>query len=142
MKSERIPFQPIGDIDDRLEQLAREKGVSTMVKPDKGEQGAKPAEENTLSVAPTKSEAVKRTATPATIDRPDTEATPRSLMKSVNMELPLYVWTDLKIRAAHKQTSVRHIIMTALKADGIHISDVDMVEDGRRIRGKDLHSQS
>ena len=56
-------------------------------------------------------------------------------MKTVNLELPDYVWTELKIRSAHRQTSVRHIIMTALKGDGISIADVDMVEDGRRARG-------
>jgi hypothetical protein len=44
------------------------------------------------------------------------------------------VWTELKIRAAHKQTSVKHIVMTALKADGITIAEADMIEDGRRIR--------
>jgi plasmid stability protein len=53
----------------------------------------------------------------------------------VNLELPDYVWTDLKIRAAHKQTSVRHIVMTALQGDGITILDADMIEDGRRLRG-------
>jgi len=33
--------------------------------------------------------------------------------------------------------SVRHIIMSALKADGIDIKAVDMIEDGRRLRGGD-----
>ena len=68
-------------------------------------------------------------------EAPTSAATPRSRMKTVNLELPDYVWTDLKIRAAHKQTSVRHIVMTALKGEGITIADIDMVEDGRRMRG-------
>ena len=58
-------------------------------------------------------------------------------MKSVNIDLPDYVWIDLKIRAARLQTSVRHIVMTALKADGIQIAEIDLVEDGRRLRGSD-----
>ena len=56
-------------------------------------------------------------------------------MKSLNLELPGYVWTDLKIRAAQRQTSLKHVVMTALVKDGITIQDVDMIEDGRRIRG-------
>lgn len=44
-------------------------------------------------------------------------------MKTVNLELPDYLWTDLKIRAAHKQTSVRHVIMAALAADSFAIRE-------------------
>ena len=62
-------------------------------------------------------------------------ATPRSKMRKVNFELPDYVWTELKIRAAHKQTSVRHVLMEALRVDGFTINEIDMVEDGRRARG-------
>lgn len=125
-KTQRAPFQPLtSDIDDSLEQLARQKGVGVMVKPDKSEQGAQTALPAEPSPKP------RRAPSPA--EAP----TPRGQMKTVNMELPLYVWTDLKIRAAHKQTSVRHIIMTALKAAGVEIAEADMVEDGRRLRGRD-----
>ena len=55
-------------------------------------------------------------------------------MKSINIEIPDYTWTDLKIRAAKEQVSVRHIIMSALKGQGVEISDADLVEDGRRLR--------
>ncbi|MEA2879467.1 MAG: hypothetical protein QOF14_4663 [Hyphomicrobiales bacterium] len=58
-------------------------------------------------------------------------ATPRSRMKTTNLELPDYVWTELKIRAADRQTSVRHVVMTALVRDGITIAEPDMVEDGQ-----------
>jgi hypothetical protein len=37
-----------------------------------------------------------------------------------------------------KPPNVCHIIMTALRKDGININDADMVEDGRRIGGRDL----
>jgi hypothetical protein len=56
-------------------------------------------------------------------------------MKPLNVELPDYAWTELKIRAAHRQTSVRHVIFSALVKDGITITDTDMIEDGRRARG-------
>jgi hypothetical protein len=58
-----------------------------------------------------------------------------SKLKTVNLELPDYVWTELKIRAAHQQTSLKHVIMKALLADGITIKACDMIEDGRRLRG-------
>lgn len=129
MSKQRAPFLPVSsDIDDdKLERLARDKGVGAFVKPAQNESRAgegpqKPA----APVAPK-----QKAEAPAT----DTGATPRSRMKTVNLELPDYVWTELKIRSAHRQTSVRHIIMTALKGDGISIAEVDMVEDGRRVRG-------
>jgi hypothetical protein len=62
------------------------------------------------------------------------EATPRSRMKGVTLELPDYVWVALKIKAAEDMVSTRHIIMSALRRAGIRIDDVDMVEDGRRLR--------
>ncbi len=119
MTKERTPFMPLdSDIDDsKLEQLAEAKGVAKLVKPlaDEEGQGAIPAS--------------KRTA-PA----PANGATPRERMKTINLELPDYVWTDLKIRAAKEQVSLRHIVMTALQAYGVEIAEADMVQDGRRFR--------
>ena len=56
-------------------------------------------------------------------------------MKPLNIEVPDYAWIAIKMRAAKEMVSVRHIIMTALKADGIDIKEADMIEDGRRLRG-------
>lgn len=55
-------------------------------------------------------------------------------MRALKIELPEKVWIELKTRAAREMVSVRHIIMTALKAHGIAINAADMVEDGRRLR--------
>lgn len=132
MSKQRAPFLPVSsDIDDdKLERLARDKGVGAFVKPNSNANRAgEGAQEAAVPVAPK-----QNAETPAA----DTGATPRSRMKTVNLELPDYVWTELKIRSAHRQTSVRHIIMTALKGDGISITDVDMVEDGRRLRGANV----
>lgn len=126
MKQERAPFRPLTPEidDDRLEQLARDKGVGVLARPAKTVQAppqvlATPdVEVPTISVSATN----------------DTGATPRSRMKTVNLELPDYVWTEIKIRAVQRQTSLRHVVMTALLADGVTITDVDMVEDGRRLR--------
>lgn len=126
MAVERPPFRPLdSDIaDTQLERLAKEKGVGVMVRPQRVPQKETPA------VLP------RTEALPP--EPPLKGATPRSRMKSVNLELPDYVWTDLKIRAAHRQTSVRHIIMTALEKDGFTIAEPDLIEDGRRLRGKQL----
>lgn len=110
--------------DDKLERLARDKGVGTMIKTTEPEpQGEKGGS------------AVARPAPVILPEPPAKGATPRSRMKSSNIELPDYVWTELKIRAAQRQSSVRHIVMTALARDGITIAQADMVEDGRRDRG-------
>lgn len=122
MATERKPFQPLDtDIDDKLEKLARNNGVGTMTKPEPapsmgGEGPLKPQPgPTTVAIAQ--------------------QSTPRDRMKNVSLDLPDYVWTDVKIRAAQDQTSMRYIIMKALRAEGITIKDVDMIEDGRQNRG-------
>lgn len=57
-------------------------------------------------------------------------------MKAVSLELPDYVGTELKMIAVQRETSVRHVVMKALRKDGIAIQETDMVEDGRRLRSK------
>jgi len=123
MKTQRPPFQPVTPdiVDEKIERLAQEKGVGVLVKAPIREQGGRMPDLPAAETEPT---------------APPSGATPRSRMKAVNIELPDYVWTELKIRAAHRQTSVRHIIMSALRADGISIAEADMVEDGRRLRGR------
>lgn len=119
MKKEREPFMPLSsDVsDDALEHLAETKGVGKLVKPETsnraGEGGSAPSRK-----------------APAPVN----DATPRERMKTVNLELPDYVWTDLKIRAAKEQVSLRHIVMTALVSHGVEIKESDMVQDGRRMR--------
>lgn len=119
MKTTRAPFLPVSDDidDDKLERLAAEKGVGSLVKPVANRAGdTRPAPEAKPIIAPE-------------------TGTPRSEMKSLNLELPAYVWTELKIRAAQRQTSLKHVVMSALLKDGVTIQDMDMVEDGRRLRG-------
>ncbi len=120
MKPTRAPFMPVTDDidDDKLERLAADKGVGALVKPGVAGTGEGPP--------------ATKAASKANIAA---DATPRSEMKSLNLELPTYVWTELKIRAAQRQTSLKHVVMTALAKDGITIHEADMVEDGRRLRG-------
>ena len=53
----------------------------------------------------------------------------------INFEAPDYLSTALKIHAARERTSVRHVILKALKEGGFEICNSEMVEDGRRQRG-------
>jgi hypothetical protein len=120
MKQNRAPFQPLDpDLDDKLENLARDKGVGALVKPTQGERGPR------LQEPPRQSEKPKAAATPA----------PLTPMKTLNVELPDYVWTDLKIRAAQQKTSLRHVIMTALRKDGFAIKESDMIDANLLTRG-------
>lgn len=118
MKDQRKPFMALdADIDDsRLERLAEEKGVATMVRP---ANGAGEGEKTRPIVAP--------------VD-PEAAPTPRSQMKNFSIEIPEYVWRELKLRSLERGT-IKHIIMSALRRDGVTIRDADMIEDGRRDRG-------
>ncbi len=113
MNNDRKEFVDLtADIDDRLDQLADAKGVPKLVHPGRestGEGRGKPQP----SVQ---------------------EGTPRSRMKSVTLDLPDYLWSELKIRAVKDESSLRHIVMTALKQFGLTINDADMIQDGRRVR--------
>lgn len=137
MKQPRAPFMPVTpDIDDdAIESLARDKGVGAFVKP-VGNRAGEGASQPATTAAQLATATPLQSQVPATkANAPEaTEATPRSRMKALNIELPDYAWTELKIKAARDQVSVRHIIMAALKQTGLPIADADMVEDGRRLR--------
>ncbi|HEV7276573.1 MAG TPA: hypothetical protein VGN80_09825 [Devosiaceae bacterium] len=117
-----MPLDPDID-DDKIERLAREKGVGKFERPQPEEKGAPVAIKAT-------NDAAEATIAADDADQP----TPRSRMKTLNLELPDYVWTELKIRAAQRQTSLRHVVMAALVKDDVTIAKQDMIEDGRRLR--------
>ena len=123
----RPAFQSVelDPIDARLEAKAAEKGIPTLVNP-KAEEP--PPEEPAPAV-----EAIPVVSRKTTPSAPK-QATPRSRMKGLKIELPDYVWVALKKRAAEDMVSLKHIIMTALRDKGIPINDADMFEDGRRFR--------
>jgi hypothetical protein len=106
-------------IDARLEAKAAEKGIPTLVAPKAALEraGAGPAPPPEAGRGPAEG------------------PTPRARMKGLKVELPDYVWVAIKKKAAEEMVSLRHVIMTALKAQGIAIADADMIEDGRRLRG-------
>lgn len=114
MGENRPAFVPLDrdDVDDAvIERLAREKGVGALQRP--GKPAAAPEEER----APD-----------------DAQKAERPRMKTLNLELPVYLWRELKLRAVDAETSVRHLIIAALKNDAYTVEDADMIEDGRRLR--------
>jgi hypothetical protein len=126
VKPTRPPFQAIelDPIDARLEARAAEKGIPTLVttKPN-------PAPESLPPMAAPDGPGAHWKG------RGDiNESTPRSRMKPLKIELPDYAWVELKKRTAEEMVSLRYFIMEALRAKGIPINEVDMIEDGRRHR--------
>lgn len=123
--SERKPFISVdADIDERLERLAGEKGVATLIKlPSELGEGSKRRVPGASKAEPA-------------VD-PNTIPTPRTQMQSVKIEIPDYVYTELRVRAAHRRTTIKHVIMTSLRLEGFEIREADMIEDGRRDRGGD-----
>jgi hypothetical protein len=129
-RNPRPAFQSVeldDPIDARLEAKAAEKGIPTLVTP-----RAEPSKpEEPLILVQHAAPSPRRQGR-----EPERgQSTPRSRMKGLKIELPDYVWIALKIQAAEEMVSLRHLIMTALRAQGISINDADMVEDGRRLRG-------
>lgn len=111
----RLPFRSIGDaldIDDAaLDAVNARLGVPQMVRP--------------VADTPRKLEP----STPA-IEQA------RPAPEKLTVELPGYLMDTLRITAAERRTSIRHVIMLALKTGGFAIADADLVPDGRRTRRK------
>ena len=52
------------------------------------------------------------------------------------VKIPDYLMTELKIATIHRRVSLNHLFLAGLRATGFTVRDEDMVEDGRRLRGK------
>lgn len=144
-----FPPLQLEDFDARLDAEAARRGIPTLTtplqkNPDKPVPATRKAEDTAAVAKPngvataSASDALPKRRTPRSKPAPkapqDSQATPRSRMKSLNVELPDYVWIELKSRAAREMVSVRHIIMCLLKEAGIDIAAADLIEDGRRLR--------
>jgi hypothetical protein len=116
MTTERKPYPSFTDdeIDEAtLDRIAHDKRIGTMVMP-------KPASREGAS---------RKAALPAAPDAlPDHLPTPRSGMRNVNTEMPEYLGTELKVRAAQDRTSIRFLIMNALSKDGFDVRPADLEE--------------
>lgn len=135
-------FQPIVTDDQDIEDLAARKGIPTLVQPPPTAdlsvlQDATGADEHVRDERPSAdAEPDMPKGRAKAVKPPLGKATPRNKLKTINIELPDYAWTELKIRAANQQTTVKHVILKCLRANGITVREADMIPDGRRLRGK------
>ncbi len=130
MTDTRKPFLSIAaDVDDEaLEAIARGKGVPSLTPPDDRagiSSDRKPDRAGQGAVAESQPDAIA-----------DRGPTPRTRMSYVKACLPDYALTVLKTRAIEERVSINHILIRALSSIGIAIRPEDMIEDGRRLRGK------
>ena len=130
MADTRKPFLSFAsDIDDTaIEAMARSKGVPALTRPD--------AASDRMRLTHTQKPARGDEATGEPEADHETGSTPRSRMAYVKACLPDYALLELKTRAARERVSINHILMKALTVAGIPIKPEDMIEDGRRLRGK------
>lgn len=132
MTDSRKPFLSFAsDIDDdAIEAMARSKGVPALTRPDR-------ALERTAT-APPQGRGGDADRGLAPVADGEAATTPRQRMAYVKACLPDYALLELKTRAARERVSVNHILMKALNLAGIPIRPEDMIEDGRRLRGKSI----
>jgi hypothetical protein len=71
----------------------------------------------------------------------DGKPTPRDKWVRLTIELPPEAVDQLKERALRNRTTVRFLIMKALRSANIRIRDADMVEDGRKDRSRKAGGQ-
>ena len=130
MADTRKPFLSFAsDIDDTaIEAMARSKGVPALTRPDTAS--------DRMRLTHTQKPARDDDATGEPEADHETGSTPRSRMAYVKACLPDYALLELKTRAARERVSINHILMKALTVAGIPIKPEDMIEDGRRLRGK------
>jgi hypothetical protein len=64
------------------------------------------------------------------------KATPRTKWGRVTIELPDYLIEELKMRVVKNKSSLRHVIMKALRAQDFTILDADLIKDGRKANGR------
>jgi hypothetical protein len=135
----RKPFLSIaGDIDDdALEAVARLKGVPSLTPAPLTVAAA--LFQATAAAAGTAAAVGQGAAMVKIAPEPVSGPTPRSRMSYVKACMPDYALTELKTRALRQRVSINHILLKALDQAGIHIKPEDLVEDGRRLRGRHVH---
>ena len=105
------------DVDDAaLDRINVQLGVPTLTKP----------------VANARPERRTKSAPPA----PAVDDAVRAPLEKLTIEVPSYLADAMKRAALDTRTTVRHVVMLALKEAGFEVAASDLVRDGRRTRGK------
>ena len=136
--NERAPrkaFNPI-DLDEKVDELARRKGIPTLVDPEPMPAGTRWGDTAEPGQSPP----------PASAERAREGENSRSLpvassslheseYATVKFEAPLYLIDELHAAARRQRSSVKYLLLTSLKAQGFEVRDEDLIPDGRRLRG-------
>ena len=131
--SERAPrkaFNPITvDLDEKVDELARRKGIPTLVDPEP--MGASTGWGET---ADAKTERGREGESASSIL---VTATPLqgSEYATLKFEAPLYLIDELHAAARRQRSSLKYLLLSPLKAQGFAVRDEDLIPDGRRLRG-------
>lgn len=113
----RPSFQPLDDIDQRVEEVARLKGIPTL---------APSAPFSTvMEVAPVP---------------PSAQAVPgrRRLSEWRKFRCPEYLYDQLLAQAAQRRATIHYLVLEALSKAGYRVRDEDLVPDARRGREKSV----
>lgn len=143
-KSERKAFLSIGDeIDNAAEQVARRKGIPTLTPPSAPETPKAhivpgPSNDKSAPSAMVIDDARRAGVTPARDAQ--MPSAPRPARASyVKVKCPDYLLDQLYGHIRKERVTLNHLILSALREKGFHVEEADMIEDGRRLRGKNVY---
>lgn len=116
---------------EKVDEFAAEQGVKTLVP--KG-QGTNVVTMPATQPAPSEAKPVKAATKTAPKTTAQPEPTPEEItgIGRLTMRIPNRVLDQLSQRAHKNRTTIRFVVMQALKNDNFDISDEDLVKDGRR----------
>lgn len=81
------------------------------------------------------SDTARQQGIPSLTPIPVSTGSPSASRRPIKIEVSDELFDALTIAAAQQRVTKRHLILTALRDAGFPISDVDLREDGRRLRG-------
>lgn len=135
------PFAPIAmdldEIDYAVEELARRKNIPTLTPPEQRSEQAAPVSTSKPGSRTREdeqgSEGESGGSSPeASRLPPQTEYSP------LGFDAPRYLLDELHAAARRQRSSVKYLVLCALKAQGFEVRDEDLIPDGRRLRGSRL----
>jgi hypothetical protein len=155
MTNTKKPFLPItNDIDDMvIERMAQAKGVPTLSVGAESERPRNIARREPADVPQAAMSAGWESAekgrgdalVPAAVaadmadvarSEPSSGPNARARVTYVRAGIPDYAHKELALRQIHENVTLNYLILQGLRAIGITIAEADMVEDGRRLRGR------
>jgi hypothetical protein len=109
-----------------VEQHAKEQGLKTLVTT--GEAPAAPVTTPTPEqVSPVEPTPIRRRGKGSAAS-----VQSQSPVRRMAVDLPVYLISAIRKRAAEEETTIRYVVTRALRKDGFTVESRDLIEDGRR----------